>query len=278
MQVAKVINNNLIKIFDENGKECIAMGKGIGFKKKAGDEIPDSAIEKIYRIADTNAESQFTQLVVDIPLKHLQVANLIIDYANATLNTKLRDNIYVSLTDHINFALERLEKGIILNNKLLYEIKHYYPSEYLVGIEALNIVERELGVKFSEDEAGYIAMHLVESEVDSDQSDYANKSVVLIQAIINIIKYHYRLDLNEDSLEYERLIVHLRYFSDRVINNKPIADHDAAFIETMKKNFLSEYNCCLKIRAYVKDQFHYEISDEEIIYLCVHIHRIVTSR
>ncbi len=278
MEISKVINNNLIKTFDANQRECIVMGKGIGFKKKPGDWIDDNAIEKIYKIEDSSTANQFTQLVVDIPIEHLRVANMIIDYANNTLNKTLHENIYVSITDHINFALERLEKGIPLKNKILYEIKHYYPSEFQVGQEALNIVERELGVSFPEDEAGYIAIHLVESIIGSEHSDYVNQSVAMIQAILNIIKYTYSLELNTDSLAYERFLVHLRYFAQRVINHKESESYDEGFITTMKKNFEEEYKCCMKIRTYLNKEFQYDVNDDEMIYLCVHIHRILSAK
>ena len=46
MQIIKVINNNVISSEDDKGKEIIVMGKGIGFGKKAGEEIDETKIEK----------------------------------------------------------------------------------------------------------------------------------------------------------------------------------------------------------------------------------------
>ena len=37
MIIQKVINNNVVSTFDMNNHEVILMGKGIGFRKKAGD-------------------------------------------------------------------------------------------------------------------------------------------------------------------------------------------------------------------------------------------------
>ena len=47
MQIIKVINNNVISSEDDKGKEIIVMGKGIGFGKKAGEEIDETKIESI---------------------------------------------------------------------------------------------------------------------------------------------------------------------------------------------------------------------------------------
>ena len=278
MKISKIINNNLIHFYDENNVDCIAMGRGLGFGKKIGDEVDEKIVEKIYRIADPVRTDQFSTLVKDIPLAHLEVANMIIDYASSSLNAKLSDNIYISLVDHIDFALERIEKGIPLENKLLYEIKHYYTSEYLVGLEALNIVKRELGVTLPEDEAGYIAIHLVEAEVDSDKQNYVEDVMAIIQAIMNIIKYHFSLELDPDTLAYERLLVHLRYFAGRVINREEAALADDRFVEKMKNNFPEEFKCTVKIRQYLENNFDYPVSDDELIYLAVHIHRVLMAQ
>ena len=48
MIIQKVINNNVVSTFDSNGKEVILMGKGIGFRKKTGDELDKTKIEKIF--------------------------------------------------------------------------------------------------------------------------------------------------------------------------------------------------------------------------------------
>ena len=278
MKISKVINNNLIHFYDEKNVDCIAMGKGLGFGKKIGDEIDENSIEKIYRIVDPVRADQFATLVKDISLAHIEVANMVIDYAQSSLNAKLSDNIYISLVDHIDFALERIEKGIPLENKLLYEIKHYYTSEYLVGLEALNIVKRELGIELPEDEAGYIAIHLVEAEVDSDKQNYVENVMAIIQAVMNIIKYHFSLELDPDTLAYERLLVHLRYFAGRVINHENASITDDKFIQRMKNNFPEEIKCTAKIKQYIENNFDYTVNDDELIYLAVHIHRVLMAQ
>ena len=115
----------------------------------------------VYKRQDENTAQKLSDLLLEIPQEHVRIANLIIDYAKQTLDKELSDNIYISITDHISFALERMEKGMPLKNALLWEIKKYYHSEYSIGLESLAIIKRELGVELPEDEAGYIAIHLV---------------------------------------------------------------------------------------------------------------------
>ena len=39
MIINKVINNNVLSTHDENNREIVLMGKGIGFQKKVGEHI-----------------------------------------------------------------------------------------------------------------------------------------------------------------------------------------------------------------------------------------------
>lgn len=165
MKVEKIINNNLVRSYNENGIEVLIMGCGLGFKKQVGDEIDASKIEKIYSIKDKNVD-HMEDLLKKIPLEVIQVANEIIDYANISLDKKLNDNIYLSLTDHIYFAIERLKNGIPIHNGLLLEIKRFYNHEYLIGKEALSIIHKRLNITLPIDEAGFIAFHLVNASMD----------------------------------------------------------------------------------------------------------------
>ena len=95
MQIIKVINNNVISSEDDKGKEIIVMGKGIGFGKKAGEEIDETKIEKVFSLPDEST-SQFMQVVKDMPYEYIRTAELVIAYARETLGYHLSKNIYVT--------------------------------------------------------------------------------------------------------------------------------------------------------------------------------------
>ena len=149
--VEKVINNNLIRSHNESGQEILIMGCGLGFKKKPGDPIDEALIEKIYIAEDPAQSSHLVQLLSRIPLERVQVTNEIIRFARTSLGKKLGDRIYLTLTDHISYAIDRAAEGIVLKNALLWEIKRFYNHEFLVGREALSIIRKRLGVELPEE-------------------------------------------------------------------------------------------------------------------------------
>lgn len=278
MEVKKVINNNIVKSLDADGHEVLVMGKGIGFKKNIGDVIEDSLIEKIYTSnADLNT-NKLTQLLANVRLEHLQVANEIIGFAKVSLGKKLNENIYLTLTDHIDYAIERQNSGLPVRNALLWEIKRFYNHEYLIGKEALTIISNRLDIVLPEDEAGFIALHIVNAELDLSQVSQVSEMTKVIQKIINIVKYHYKTDLDEYTLNYERFITHLKFFVQRIFSGIELdKDKDEGFLFMLKEKYQEEYLCALKIREYIGKEFGRELQEDEMIYLTIHIRRITNN-
>lgn len=274
MKVIKVINNNLIKSIDENKNEVLVMGCGLGFKKIPGDDVDESLIERVYTCNEKTSSNQLIELLEKIPLEHIQVTNQIISFAKASLGKRLNKNIYITLADHINFALNRHQEGVTIRNALLWEIKKFYNHEFLVGKEALNIIQTKLGVTLPEDEAGFIALHLVNALMDDISMQRTTDMTKMIDKIVSIIKYHFNLELDEYSIHYERFITHLKFFAQRIFSETILSDQDTAFIEILKKQYQKEYQCTLKVREFIKQEYGYELTEDEMIYLTIHIKRI----
>lgn len=275
MKIDKIINNNLIRTFDNNGKEVLVMGCGLGFQKKIGEAIDQSKIEKIYAIENKKDSNKLMTLLSEIPLEYIQVSNEIISYAKYSLGKKLNDNIYISLTDHISFAIERYKKGLNFKNALLWEIKRFYNHEFLIGKEALAIIKKRLNVELPEDEAASIALHIVNAQLNSRDMNDTLDITKMIQNILNIVKFHFNIELDEYSLHYERFITHLKFFAQRMLSGKVMKSDDANFCEMIKFQYKDAYLCAEKVKKYILKEFNHELSDEEMMYLTVHIKRII---
>ena len=274
MKVEKVINNNLVKSFNSKGQEILVMGCGLGFKKKPGDPVDESLVEKVYTAQDAAESNRLVQILEKLPLERIQLTNEIISFAKTSLGKKLNENLYLTLTDHISFALDRAREGLSLRNGLLWEIKRFYNHEYLVGKEALSMIHKRLGVELPEDEAGFIALHLVNASMDFDSMRQTADMTRIIQNIVNIVKYHFHTELDEYSLHYERFITHVKFFVQRVFNGTEINEDDKSFLLMLKEQYKKEYLCALKIQDYMRKEFGKELTEDEIIYLTVHIRRM----
>ena len=212
MIINKVINNNVLSTHDENNREIVLMGKGIGFQKKVGDEVAEDKIEKKFVLDSEDEVGKFSELIEMIPHNYLNLSVDIISYAQQVMPKRLSPSIYISLTDHINFLLERSTKGELFENPLFNEIKSFYPSEYLVGEKALELIESEAGIKLPQDEAASIALHFVIAEYNMGMSDTVN-ATTMIRECISIVEKELGIKLDELGLHCSRFITHLKFLA-----------------------------------------------------------------
>lgn len=275
MKVEKIINNNLVKSRNQQNQELIIMGKGIGFKKEIGSDIDEALINQIYVSEDGRSSNQLAEILASVPLEIIQLTNEIVAFARASLGKRLSDSIYLTLTDHVSFAIERYRDGINLQNALLWEIKRFYNHEYLIGKEALAIIQQRLGVELPEDEAGFIALHFVNATMDSPGIEKTAELAKTVQNILNIVKYHFNIELNEYSLHYERFVTHLKFFVQRIISGTKIKDDDDGFMLALKERYAEEYKCAIKIEQFILKEFGRTLTDNEVIYLTIHIRRVI---
>lgn len=276
MKIGKIFNNNVVMTKD-NGKEVVIIGCGIAFKKKVGDILDESLIEKTFILKEKNTLKNFELLLEDIPTEHVSLCYDIIEYAKNILKCDLNDYIYVTLTDHISYALKLFDEGIKKPNILAWEIKKFYPKEYNVGVKSLEYIESETNKKLDEEEAANIAMHFITAQLDNKELKVNNvyEMTKKIQNILNIVKYSYDIELDEESLNYERFVTHLRFFFKR-LNNKEFYndDNDEFLLSQIKKKYKEAYDCMLKIEKYLK----IKLSSEEQLYLTLHIQRVTARK
>ncbi len=273
LKIKKIFNNNVVLSKDYSKHEIVVMGRGIAFKKKIGDEIDENLVEKTFILKQKEASEKFKLLLEDVPLQYVSLCYDIIEYAKNVLNVKLNDYIYVTLTDHISNALKIFEEGFNCSNVLIWEIKKFYPKEFSVGIKALDFIESETGKRLPESEAANIALHLINAQINSNFNNVKDVINVTekIMDILNIIKYTYRIELDDKSLSYERFITHLRFFFKRLNRKeKPESKEDDFLLKQVKSKYKDAYNCMIKIEKYLETK----LNDDEKLYLTVHIQRV----
>mgnify|MGYP004563482749 FL=1 len=273
MEISKVLNNNVAVVI-ENNEEKIVMGRGICFKKKTGDTIEPATIDKVFYLHNQEVLSRFKELVVDIPLEYLEIGEEIMDEARLSLGKALNDNIYISMVDHIYTAVIRAKDDILVKNALLWDIQRFYKEEYQIGKKALEIIEKKTGVLLPNDEAGFIALHIVNGQLDEDVHDMYEITKIM-QEIENIVRYHFKIEFNEESAYYYRFITHLKFFAQRLVEHKKPNQKEDDLLEVVQVKYANAYQCVEKIAIYIKNQYNYELYDEEKLYLTIHIHRVV---
>ena len=273
MVIDKIINNNIVSAFDETGLEVVIMGRGIGFQMKRGQKVQ---VEKIFRIKSQSIAGQLKELLAKMPLEQVQISNEIISYAKKTMKLKLNQSIYVTLTDHISFAISRCKKGTHLENALLWEIKRFYPQEFELGRYAVELVKKRLDVEMPEDEAGFIALHFVNAEYGTDIRD-AVRFPNQMKEILGIVADELGIEMDEGSLHYERFLTHVKFLLQRIYRKELLEEEENEITEMMQRKYPKEYSCSRKVADYIEQTADCKLSGEEVLYLTLHIRRVAMA-
>ena len=249
------------------------MGRCIGFKCREGDSIPPEAIEKIFHMDTQNETDRLKQLFSSMPLEHIEVTNRIIAYARKILGKRLNHSIYITLTDHISFSVLRFRQNMMFHNALLAEMRRFYPQEYSIGQYALDLIAKELGVRFPDDEAASIAMHIVNAEYDISLGE-AVDITHLIDQMLRIVRDWHRRPLDEPSVDFDRFVTHLKFLAQRALRQDRPPAGDRALYDAIAALYPGETACAHRVGAYLGDTHSFLIGDLEAACLAIHIRRV----
>lgn len=273
-RINKILNNNAIEIL-ENGTEIIIIGNGVGFNHKVNDYITMKENYKLYTLQNNLLKIQFKALLNEIPFKCIELTQEIIDMAKTDLNRNFNQGLLVSLSDHINFVSKNYLKGYGSYSLVSEEIKRFYHEEYEVGLKALDLINRYYQINLNKKEASAIAFHLINAEFNNNVSK-TTSILKSIDDILNIIEANLGLELQEDSLYYSRLVIHLKFFMQRVIKGESDDENFEKLIISAKSDINKKIGITLDlIERYLNEEFDYVLSEAERFYLLVHISRII---
>lgn len=271
MKVFKKINNNVAFCYDASGHELIAFGKGIGFPKMPYELSDLSKIDRTYYDVDMG----YLELLSEIDDQIFDLCAKIVDVARTKIKVTLCENLIFTLADHINFAIERVNKGMKIKNPLHCDIEYMYPDEMEVGHYAVKLIQKELGVALPACEASSIAIHLMNSEECGESNNtYENETV--IEEVTQMIEHDHELQINRKNFNYSRFVSHMQYLLKRKEVNEQIISDNKHLYETMCHDYPKTYDCANKISEYLNDKIHWQPSEEELLYLMLHINRLCT--
>lgn len=269
MKVVKKINNNVAICLDSNNCELVAFGKGIGFPKMPY-EIQDlSLIDRTFYDLDSNIMSLFNE----IPDPVMQVSMEIVDKATVYLNTNFSDAFVFTLADHLHFTIQRCQEGMVIENMLFYELQHLYVKEMELAQWARRLIYRRLFVNLPKEEEENIAMHFINAQLVAKKQDEESDLTRMIEDVTSIVEKELNLLINRDDFNYSRFIIHLQYLLKRKDKKVVIHTSNLKMFEKMKEEYVDVYQCVLKIKEYFEKILNWQLNDEELLYLMLHVNR-----
>lgn len=267
--IKKVLNNNVV-IAKKDDNDFILIGSGLGFDFHKGSVVPAQRIEKVFIRENTEIDNNYDKVLESIDSKIIGLSEEIICMAESELKVKLNTPIHVSLPDHINFTLRRMEKKIKIENPFLNELKVLYPEEYSISSKALKMINERLNLKLPEDEIGFICLH-IHGAITKDGIGVHLEYTKKIRDIMELISKLIKRPIHKNSLEYARTLTHINFMLERVLKGKTIKN---LLLDTIKVQFSSEYDIAIKLSLRIESLFFVKVPEDEIGYLAIHLKRL----
>lgn len=272
-RIQKVLNNNALLVMDEEEQiESILLGKGIGFAKKAQDRIEASKDFKEYKLVPSEGRHETIGTKNGINPVFLEAAGKIIEAAEEVFDDVSSD-ILLPLADHIAFAAKREKEKIYVPNPFIPDIKVLFGREYAVALKSRDMIKEYAGYEISDDEAGFIALH-IHSGLSHEQVSATLKDTTVINQSMQLIVKESGGVINESSLTYTRLLSHLYYMVVRTRNGEGVNIDLNGFMN-------EKYQCAMKIARKICDfiatQLSLVLDELETGYLAIHIERYIAE-
>lgn len=271
--VKKVLNNNALVALDDKEREVILLGKGIGFNRSKGSVVSqDSKVEQVFILSEAAQEDQMVRLFTENDPEVLQAVNEYVHYVAGRLGNPLATPFAIALIDHLSFAIKRLQQGFEFENPFLYDVRILYPYEFELAKEGADLLEKRLQIIIPPDEIGFLALHL-HSGRTSQQLGQVNRFSSLIAKVIGFIEQELEISIDKTSLNYSRLITHLKYTIERVTTGLPM-EKENTLGQMLQKEYPLCYNIAWKVVKILQNELRFDVPEAEVAYLTLHIQRI----
>jgi len=272
--VKKALNNNAVVAFDQGRREVILSGKGIGFQCAKGDIIQRNPnIEKVFVLTSEGEREQMLRLFVENDEGVMRVVTEYVHYVEKQLEGTLSNHFLVALIDHLAFVIKRLQQGVNINNPFLYDVRILYPQEYALAQEGVALLQERLKIAIPEDETAFLALHLHCGRIKRNLSQM-NRFNDLIAKLIRIIEMELVLEIDKTSLDYARLLTHIRFVIEQAESRLPF-ERESRLSKVLQREYPICYNIAWKLVKILQNELSADIPETEAGYLTLHLQRIV---
>ena len=276
MIVLKKINNNVAVCKDNNQRELIAFGKGIGFPPTPYELTDLKKIDRTFY----NVSEQYISLLNDIPYEVIRFTAEQMLWVQDELPYETGSNFVLTLADHIAFAMERMQKGVYVHMPSVYELEINYPAEVKIGRKFVAAIRDAFKIKLPQNEVQGIAMHFInmqdysQTEKISGIEEYYEE---ILQKTTEIIEQEMDVRVRKDTFNYARFATHVQYLLRRMFEHKHIDSSNLSMCSSVWEEYPEIAECVERICSYYKKDWELELCEEEKLYLILHINRVCSK-
>ena len=182
-----------------------------------------------------DTDETYRQLVAELPEDVLAFAARIVEIAGNELPYALSPNAAFTLADHISFAMERARKNIRVKMPLAYDSK------------------------------------LTQDEPQSAETD---RDEEMLEDVTEIVENELHILVERSGFNYSRYATHMQYLFQRIHTGQAIRSDNLQLYTSLREEFPEIAACVEKIAQHIEREWHSALTEEEKLYLILHVNRI----
>jgi transcriptional antiterminator len=269
-RINKVLNHNAVVAVDEEGtNEYLLIGRGIGFGKKISERVETGPEVNIYSLKPASERGDAREIVRHVNPECLELAGEILDEAQKHVGKLDREAIF-PLADHLEYAIRRTKKGESISNPLTPDIQTIFYVEYKVAMCAYPLIRKRFDLEISEDEIGFIALHIHSAIMDEKVSD-ALQTAEIVRECVEKIEELTGTRVEIMSLGYNRMMNHIRYMVKRIHTGEKLKMN---LNDYMKLHYPEAFEIAGQVCEDMSRKLKCSLPDAESGYLAMHIQRV----
>lgn len=204
-------------------------------------------------------------------LPNLSVANYAADFM-AIIQKRLPDiwapSLYINLRQFMNQI--KAAEPICFEVTVMRDSRRYFPEEWALCHELTRIIEKDFGILCDEQVDTLLLHQLLGAQYKCDVLSLP-KIISGVAAIQQIAAAHLGQPVDGHSVKGHSFIQHTKFLCVRMYSGQ----HDLAdisdWIQEARLKFAHAYQCAEEISRYTLEAFGHELTESEIVFLCVHL-------
>lgn len=274
MRAIQRINNNAAICEDGAGHQLIALGRGIGFGEMPH-EVPLEDVRRTFYGIDRKYLAFIDEVDPDV----LEFSAQFADVVTQQVSYELSPNLPITLADHIQFALKRAREHLVVPMPLAEDVEQAHPVEYRLAQMAVRGMRKTFNVRIDRHEAAGVALSIVNAAVAPSARGAAEgkREERLFEHIVEAVEHEMGTTVDRRSFAFTRFTTHVRYLIDRVQKGAPIESENSGLYSVLAEQYPRSTACARAIATEIEAAYGDPLTEEEIVYLIMHINRIAPT-
>ena len=121
-------------------------------------------------------------------------------------------------------------------------------------------------------------MNLINAKkTPSDRPDPEAGFDQMLEEVTEIVEEHFHVMVDRESFNFTRYATHLQYLFQRVQQHTAIDSENLKMYKDLREEFPNIADCVEIIAAHIQEKWGSELSEEEKLYLILHVNRILAK-